>query len=222
MPKRTDDYMKKQRDQIARAALVTMLKKGLHDTSLRDISEAAGVSLGALYIHFANKEELVLEVCRHPQFPMSPETAVRSWSDYEVPVRYLKIIHGSQPWRQRIRLSLEFAAELALAKDVAHIAGPLLQTRVDWHRKSLETLQKSGEISLPMGLDRTARACNRLITGTWYMIAADSDLDIDCEIEMLLETLRTLAGRVTGAQSAKKPERIRSAHTIKALRRVQR
>ena len=205
MPKRSDDYMKRQRDQIARAALVVMLEKGLHATSLRDIGQAAGVSLGALYVHFSNKEELVLEVCRHPAFPMLPPTVVNSWSDYEEPVHYLKVMHGSQAWRQRIRLSLEFAAELAMLTDVARSASPILQTRVDWHRRSLETLNNNGEIHLHMDLDRTARGCHRLVTGTWYMIAADGDLDIDAEIEMLLASLRSLTGRDSEAVSSKEP-----------------
>ena len=205
MPKRSDDYMKRQRDQIARAALTVMLEKGLHATSLRDIGQAAGVSLGALYVHFSNKEELVLEVCRHPAFPMLPPTIVHGWSDYEEPVRYLKVMHGSQAWRQRIRLSLEFAAELAMMSDVARSASPILETRVDWHRTSLEALRRNGEIELPMGLEQTARACHRLVTGTWYMIAADGDLDIDAEIAMLLASLKALAGRSAEAVSSKEP-----------------
>ena len=204
MPKRSDDYMKRQRDQIARAALAVMLEKGLHATSLRDISQAAGVSLGALYVHFSNKEELVLDVCRHPAFPMLPPTVVHYWSDYEEPVRYLKVMHGSQVWRQRIRLSLEFAAELAMMADLARNASPILQTRVDWHRTSLEALRSNGEIELPMGLEDTARACNRLVTGTWYMIAADGDLDIDAEIVMLLASLRALVGRPAEVASSKR------------------
>ena len=203
MPKRSDDYMKRQRDQIARAALMVMLEKGLHATSLRDICQAAGVSLGALYVHFSNKEELVLDVCRHPAFPILPQTVVHRWPDYEEPVHYLKVMHGSQTWRQRIRLSLEFAAELAMMTEVARSASPILQTRVDWHRNSLEALHRNGEIRLPMGLDKTARACNRLVTGTWYMIAADGELDIDAEIEMLLASLKGLTGREPETASSK-------------------
>lgn len=195
MPKRSDDYMRKQRDQIARAALMTMLDKGLHDTSLRDISEAAGVSLGALYVHFSNKEDLILEVCRHPSFPLSPPARVTRWSDYEDSVRYLKVIHQSPVWRQRIRLSLEFAAHVGANPNFDRGAHAVLQTRVDWHAESLKTLHDKGEIALPLDLDRTARACHRLVTGAWYVMAADGGLDIDREIDMLLAALKALAGR---------------------------
>ena len=52
-------------------------------------------------------------------------------------------------------------------------------------------------------LDRTARGCHRLVTGTWYMIAADGDLDIDAEIEMLLASLKGLTGREPETASSK-------------------
>ncbi len=204
MPKRTAEYMEQQRAEIAQAALATMLEKGFYNTSLRDVSRAAGISLGALCVHFANKDELILEVCRFPGFQMYPEGEVSKWVDYEAPVRYLKVVHDSKIWRQRIRLSLEFAAEIALGNEVTRGASLLLQTRVEWHRRSLKRLYDGGEIELPLGLVRSARACHRLITGTWYMIAADYDLDIDGEIAMLLATLREIVGREVRSEARTK------------------
>jgi len=63
MPKREETYMQAQRDAIARATLTVLLDKGLYATSLRDICRAAGISIGALYIHFRTKEEAVVAAC---------------------------------------------------------------------------------------------------------------------------------------------------------------
>ena len=59
MPKRDDIYMGEQRTAIARAALKVLLEKGVYATSLRDICMEAGISIGALYTHFANKSEAI-------------------------------------------------------------------------------------------------------------------------------------------------------------------
>ena len=48
--------------QILQAALQCFLVKGFHQTSMRDIAQAAGVSLGNLYNHFPGKEAIILAV----------------------------------------------------------------------------------------------------------------------------------------------------------------
>ncbi|WP_350260191.1 TetR/AcrR family transcriptional regulator [Stenotrophomonas riyadhensis] len=47
---------------ILQAALRCFLAKGFHQTSMRDIAQAAGVSLGNLYNHFPGKEAIILAV----------------------------------------------------------------------------------------------------------------------------------------------------------------
>jgi AcrR family transcriptional regulator len=47
------------RDRIERAAMRLFVRTGVSDTTIRDIAHAVGVSEGALYRHFASKEELV-------------------------------------------------------------------------------------------------------------------------------------------------------------------
>jgi len=46
------------RTRIERAALKHFVEQGIAETSIRDIAEAAGMSLGAMYNHFESKEEL--------------------------------------------------------------------------------------------------------------------------------------------------------------------
>jgi AcrR family transcriptional regulator len=46
------------RFKIERAALKHFVEQGIAETSIRDIAEAAGMSLGAMYNHFKSKEEL--------------------------------------------------------------------------------------------------------------------------------------------------------------------
>lgn len=51
-----------RRAQIVEAALACFVSSGFHQTGMRDIADAAGVSLGNLYNHFPNKQALIAEI----------------------------------------------------------------------------------------------------------------------------------------------------------------
>lgn len=51
------------RNRILAAAKKEMLSNGYHDTSVRKIAAAAGVTAGALYKHFSGKEEIFETIC---------------------------------------------------------------------------------------------------------------------------------------------------------------
>lgn len=50
------------REKIVDAALYSFTHKGFHQTSMRDIAQMAGVSVGNLYNHFAGKDALIGEI----------------------------------------------------------------------------------------------------------------------------------------------------------------
>lgn len=59
MPKRSAEYMESQRLRFCDAATACFRRRGVVATSLSDICEEAGLSMGALYKHFANRDELL-------------------------------------------------------------------------------------------------------------------------------------------------------------------
>ena len=58
MPKVSEEYREARRDEIGRAALRVLERKGVRDTSIADIVEESGLSTGAIYSHFSTKSEL--------------------------------------------------------------------------------------------------------------------------------------------------------------------
>jgi len=50
------------RARLAAAAVETFAKRGFHGTTTRDIAKAAGLSTGALYVHYESKEQLLFEI----------------------------------------------------------------------------------------------------------------------------------------------------------------
>ena len=55
----------KNLERILAATLAVSNKKGFHAMSMRDLSKATGLSIGALYNYFAGKEELLAMLQRH-------------------------------------------------------------------------------------------------------------------------------------------------------------
>lgn len=54
-----------RRRQLIDAAIETIAKRGLGDTTLADVSNAAGLSQGIVNLHFTNKENLLNETLKH-------------------------------------------------------------------------------------------------------------------------------------------------------------
>ena len=48
-----------RREQILEAAMICFAKRGFHQTSMHDISDDAGISVGLIYRYFKNKEEVI-------------------------------------------------------------------------------------------------------------------------------------------------------------------
>jgi AcrR family transcriptional regulator len=71
VPKRDNAYMLLQRDRILAATLREFAARGFHRASMRDVAKRLRVSVGTLYVHFKNKDELFQGLLdRHAsQFP---------------------------------------------------------------------------------------------------------------------------------------------------------
>ena len=57
MPRESDT-----KERIERSALRLFVEQGIAETSIREIAQEAGVSQGAMYNHYASKEDLAWEL----------------------------------------------------------------------------------------------------------------------------------------------------------------
>ncbi|MFB7334023.1 TetR/AcrR family transcriptional regulator [Streptomyces adustus] len=62
MPKVTQEYMDARRAQILDAARRCFLRDGFHSTSMQDLFAESGLSAGAVYRHFASKNEVITAI----------------------------------------------------------------------------------------------------------------------------------------------------------------
>jgi AcrR family transcriptional regulator len=74
MPKESPSKGEETRGRVVEAAYNLFLDKGYAGTSIRDIAEASGLTIGGIYGHFKNKEEIWSAVfeAKHPYHQMLP------------------------------------------------------------------------------------------------------------------------------------------------------
>ena len=93
MPKVSDAHRASRHDQIINAALVCFSRNGFHRTSMADIIEEAGLSAGAIYLHFAGKQDIVWAVAKRVLGTRSRELeAVISGPVLPPPVDLLRLL----------------------------------------------------------------------------------------------------------------------------------
>jgi AcrR family transcriptional regulator len=201
MPKRDEAYMERQRELIASAALECLMEKGVYDTTLRDVCEQVGVSMGALYVHYRTRDDLFVAALRLA--PPRQVTPVSTWAEYiAAPSEFVQRLASvdDRP-RRRMRLAFQFVAEHALAKENPPGFAELFQISLGYYRESLRAIQRNGEITLPLGLRATAELHHRLEIGTLYMVIADKTVDARQAAATLLDAFAFTAGL---ADTAKK------------------
>ncbi|WP_395106958.1 TetR/AcrR family transcriptional regulator [Actinomadura sp. SCN-SB] len=59
MPRVSEEYLERRRQQIVEAARRCFIRKGVHATSMQDIFAESGLSAGAVYRYFKSKNELI-------------------------------------------------------------------------------------------------------------------------------------------------------------------
>src|SRR5688572_2410941 len=90
MVRRTQDEAAETRNSILDAAERVFSKRGVAHTSLEDIAKAAGVTRGAIYWHFKNKNELFSAMVNRVSLPIEEMVAQTIDDDAENPLALLR------------------------------------------------------------------------------------------------------------------------------------
>jgi len=205
MPKRNEAYMEGQRELIERAALECMLEKGAYATTLRDVCERVGISMGALYVHYRTRDDLFLAALRLE--PSRQVTPVSTWADYIDTTKQFvqRLASANDHARRRGRLSLQFIAEHSLERDSPPGFPELFQTTLGFFRESLQAIHRNGEITLPLGLRATSETHQRLESGTALLMIADKTIDARRATSTLLDAFALTAGLTGGPTKRRSP-----------------
>lgn len=193
MPKRDDQHMQAQQERILRATIACIAQKGAERTTIADIARQASLSIGAIYVHFDNKQEIVAAALRYGSLMQRdlPE-------DWDAIVGALSSLDDQLGFSIEtiVRCRLHLHAESVHPGDLHDTLKPLLIESLEHFAARLEQLDAQGVITMPMPAWQTAISMAAYIEGMLLL-----NLSIDRPLSQLQPELaaglRTLAHKAS-------------------------
>jgi len=143
MARNTKEKALETRDRILDAAEDVFHEKGVSNTSLNDVAQAAGVTRGAIYWHFKNKADLFDAMCRRvrdPMLAMIEEMADEKTADPLGQLRRAGNVVMQQvvdnPHYRKVLTILFHKCEFLDASD------PILIQQKDWLGNGMDTIRR--------------------------------------------------------------------------------
>jgi AcrR family transcriptional regulator len=175
-------------ERLLRAAADVFAARGYDGTRVADISEAAGLSNGAMYAYFGSKAELLVGALRaHGRRLLADLVAAhpsRSIAD-------LLLVTGRSLRRRRDADGWLVIEALVAARRDEDVAGPMrgyVAERIDWLADLVRRAQAAGELDPGLPPSAVAHFCLSLAVGT-ALVQPDVDDVADAEWAAFLARL---------------------------------
>ncbi|MEX0665306.1 MAG: helix-turn-helix domain-containing protein [Acidimicrobiia bacterium] len=163
------------RDRIVDTALRLFSERGTAAVSVRELADAAGVTVPGLYYHFASKAELIREVYRSKGFGQPLEA-------FAPPVARgleARVVEQARKEFARFVVNAEFLRhmqrESVLGDEDAREVGTALATQ--WRERWRLVLAGSADVALDADLDAAADCIATLLWGLFFDYLNNGDAD---------------------------------------------
>lgn len=120
MPRVTQAHRDARRQQILDAARARFAEHGFARTSMPDLVEASGLSIGAIYRYFTSKDEIVAAICDQGAQALPSELTAEAVREF------LEHIRAQARDEDHARLVAQIYAEAAVSPPLAQIVGQQL------------------------------------------------------------------------------------------------
>ena len=156
MPRVSDQHLAARRRQILDAAARCFVAEGFHQTSMQDVIQAAGLSVGAFYRYFPSKTDLIRAIAEETvgDLLIELDATVRSGSPprlVDAMWQVLNIAEQRISGDQRARLAVQVWAEALRDPELAELVADIYQRVRD--RLTLLATRAAEDGQLPAGAD---------------------------------------------------------------------
>jgi AcrR family transcriptional regulator len=213
MPRVSDEYMTRRREEILEAAKACFAREGFHATSMRDIYRECGLSAGAVYNHFASKEEIVRALGEER---LREAHAQREALELiEDPIEALRLLSAGA--REQLASELDLLLELQLAgealrnESIAEVSRRAFDATLETVVGLIGRAQRSGHLDPCVDADALAR----VLIGVFQGVVVQTAIGAPPQRERHIQALRTLLAPVLSADTR---ERLTESPTIKGGR----
>jgi AcrR family transcriptional regulator len=164
MPRVSQAHLDARRAQIIDAARARFASHGFARTSMPDLVEASGLSIGAIYRYFASKDEIVTAICEQASQALPAELTASAVQEFLEHIRAMAREEG------HARLVAQIYAEAAISPPLA----ALVQRQLADLRDAVAALLPGRQ---PADAARIAEAFAALCLGYSQQLAVRGDLD---------------------------------------------
>lgn len=192
MPIRDEKHMEEQRQRISRAAFRCFSKLGYQKTTIKAICEESGLSVGAIYTHFKDRNEILMSMKSMTDDVPLEEQSFDSWSDLSAHLLALFDFDARPENLDYIVCDLKLMAESFGNDQLAVMINNARKTTGQWTKRCLQELVNAGEIELPLGIEKTARAIGYLVSGAMMTVVMDDRKERIEAARVLKEALNAL------------------------------
>jgi TetR/AcrR family transcriptional repressor of uid operon len=213
MPRVSDDYMTRRREEILAAAKGCFAREGFHATSMRDIYRECGLSPGAVYNHFASKEGIVRALGE--QRLREAQARREALELVEDPIEALRLLAaGTREELGReedLLLELQLAGEALRDESVAEFSRRTFDATLETVVGLIGRAQETGHVDSSVDAD----ALGRVLIGLFQGLVLQTAIGVPPERDRHIGALRTL---LAGVLSADARARLEESPTIKGGR----
>ncbi|KDN22103.1 TetR/AcrR family transcriptional regulator [Amycolatopsis rifamycinica] len=164
MPRVTQAHLDARRQQIIDAARARFAGHGFARTSMTDLVEASGLSVGAIYRYFKGKDQIVAAICEQATQALPAELTAGSVHEF------LEHVRTMAREEDHARLVAQIYAEAAVSPQLA----ALVRRQLGDLRAAVAALLPGHE---PAEAERIAEAFVAVCNGYTQQLAVRGDLD---------------------------------------------
>ena len=184
------------RDRIVEAALRLFAERGTTAVSMRELADAAGVTVPGLYYHFASKSDLIREVYRARGFGRAPEEIALP---EPAPIDAIVVDEAKREFTrfvsEREFLSL-MQGEAVLGDEDALAVGRQLAER--WRARWVAALERATDVARDADLVAAADSIATFLWGLFVEYLRRNDAEVEPRIEQFA---RLIAPALRGVQA---------------------
>lgn len=199
MPRVSDEYMTRRREEILEAAKACFAREGFHATSMRDIYRECGLSPGAVYNHFASKDEIVRSLGE--QRLRETQAQRDALELIEDPIEALRLLAAGT--RERLAreddllLDLQLAGEALRNESIAEVSRQTFDATLETVAGLIGRAQTTGHLDTRVDADALAR----VVIGIFQGFAVQMAIGARPDREPHIRTLRTLLAPMLSADA---------------------
>jgi AcrR family transcriptional regulator len=190
MPRVSDEYMARRREEILSGAKACFAREGFHATSMRGIYRECGLSPGAVYNHFASKEEIVRALGEEQL--LEAQAQREALELIEDPIEALRLLAaGTREQLAReedLLLHLQLASEALRDESIAEISQQTFAATVSTVVELIGRAQRTGHLDPLVDADALAR----VLIGVFQGVIVQTAIGAPPERERHIGALRTL------------------------------